>query len=44
MQHTALTLLILELNKLLDTGKHDDITIEEVHQHIDEGIILEFLR
>ena len=44
MQHTALTLLILQLNKLIDTGNYDDITIEEVHQHIDEGTILEFLR
>lgn len=44
MQHTYLTLLILQLNKLVDTGKYDDITIEEVHQHIDEGTILEFLK
>ena len=44
MEHTALTLLITELNHLLDTGKYDDITIEEVHEHIDSGTILQFLR
>ncbi len=38
-----LTLLILELNAAIDTGKHRDITIEEVKQHIDEGDILEYL-
>lgn len=44
MKHTALTLLILQLNKLIDTGKYDDITIEEVHSHIDDVTILQFLR
>lgn len=44
MKHTALTVLTLELNHLLDTGKYDDITIEEVHKHIDGGTILQFLR
>jgi len=44
MDHTALTLLILQLNKLIDMEKYDDITIEEVHQHIDDGTILQFLQ
>ncbi len=44
MKHTAVTLLILQLNKLIDTGKYDDFTIEEVHSHIDDGTILQFLR
>ena len=44
MKHTDLTLLILQLNHLLDTGKYDDITIEHVHRHINEGTILQFLR
>jgi hypothetical protein len=29
---------------LLGTGKYDDITIEEVHKHINAGTILHFLR
>lgn len=44
MKHTALTLLILQLNSLLDTGKYDDISIEEVHEQIDNGNILRFLQ
>jgi hypothetical protein len=44
MQLNALTLLILQLNILIDTGKYDDITIEEVYSHIDRGTILEFLK
>lgn len=44
MKHTALTLLILQFNRLLDTGKYDDISIEEVHEQIDSGNILRFLR
>ena len=44
MKHRALTLLILQLNSLIDGGKYDDITIDEVHQHIDKGTILRFLR
>ena len=44
MEHTALTQLILQLNRLLDTGKYDDITIEEVHKHIENGSILQFLQ
>ena len=44
MQLTALTLLILQLNKLLDTGKYDNLTIKEIHHYINNGTILEFLR
>jgi hypothetical protein len=44
MNHRALTLLILQLNKLVDSGIYDDVTISEVHQHIDDGTILRFLR
>jgi hypothetical protein len=43
MEVAALTLLIFQLNKPVDTGKYDDITIEEVHQHIDDETILAFL-
>lgn len=41
---TLLTLLILQLNKLIDTGKYDNITIEEIHNYINDGTILVFLR
>jgi hypothetical protein len=44
MKHTALTLLILYLNSLLDSGKYDDISLEDVKRHIDDGSILRFLR
>lgn len=41
---TALTLLILELNHLIDTKKYAAITIEEVYRWIDEETILPSLR
>lgn len=44
MKHSALTLLILQLNALLDTGRYDDITIDEVKGRIEDGSILRFLR
>lgn len=44
MNHHALTLLILELNHLLDTGKFDDITIDQIHRSIGNGSILRDLR
>ena len=44
MNHIALTLLILQLNSLLDTGKYDYITIQNIHNCIDDGSILQFLR
>lgn len=44
MEHSALTLLILHLNSLLDSGKYDNITVDEVKRHIDDGSILRFLR
>lgn len=43
LKTSDLTLLILQLNGAIDTGKHQDITIEEVRQHIDEGDILQYL-
>ena len=39
-----LTLLILQYNKLIDSGKYDDITISEVHQHIEDGTVLSFIK
>ena len=41
---SSFTLLILQLNKMLDSGKYDAITIEEVHRHIDDGSVLRWLR
>lgn len=43
MKQVDLTFLILQLNSLLDTGKYDDITINEIYNHIDDGTILHFL-
>jgi len=40
---TALTLLILELNHLIDTGKYNDITVDEVYVEIENKNILPFL-
>ena len=38
-----LTLLILEYNSLIDSGKYDDITISDVHRHIKAGTVLQFI-
>lgn len=40
---TALTLLILELNHVIDTGEFNDISIEEVYHQIEAKNILPFL-
>ena len=37
---TALTLLVLRLNSLIDSGKFDDITVAEVHKWAEERNIL----
>jgi hypothetical protein len=44
MKHTPLTLMILHLNSVLDSGKYDGITVEEVKDHIDDRSILPWLR
>lgn len=44
LKHSALTLLILHLNSLVDSGKYDDISLGEVEDHIDDGSILRFIR
>ena len=41
---TALTLLILELNHLIDSGKYSQITIEDVHKAIEQKRIIPFLK
>jgi hypothetical protein len=44
MNHHALTLMILELNRMLDSGDFDAITVDEVLAHIDRGDILQWLK
>lgn len=41
---TALTLLIFELNHLIDSGKYNSITIENVHTAIEQKRIIPFLK
>lgn len=40
---TALTLIILKLNHLIDSGKYDQITIEDAHKAIEQKRIIPFL-
>ena len=44
MKVSALTSLILELNAVVDSGKHNDISIDEVHQAIEKKRVLKFLK
>ena len=41
MKHEALTLLVNNLNRILDTGRYDDISLDEVASHIEVGSILQ---
>ena len=41
---SRLTLLILEYNHLVDTGRFQHITIDDVHREIERGTILRFVR
>lgn len=41
---TALTLIILELNQLIDSGKYNHITIEDVHKAIKQKRIIPYLK
>lgn len=41
---TALTLMVLELNHLIDSRKHDDISIDEVYSWIDAKQIIPALK
>lgn len=42
--HVSITYFILQVNKMLDTGKYDHITIDDVHQHIDNRDVLRWLK
>lgn len=44
MDVTALTLLILRINGLIDSGKHKDITISDVHSAIEKKGLLRFIK
>lgn len=44
MKITALTGLILQINKVIDSGKHNDITITEIHNAINSQELLRFIQ
>jgi len=44
MRLTNLTYIALELNAALDTGKYDDIPMQEASRHIEAGDIVPWLR
>ena len=44
MKISALTLLILHINSLIDSGEYDDITIEDIHKEIEGKRVLRFLK
>jgi hypothetical protein len=44
MKVSALTLLILHVNSLIDSGKYNDITIEDIHRAIEGKRVLRFLK
>lgn len=39
----AITMIVRNLSILLDSGKHGNVTIEDVHRHIEDGSILQFI-
>ena len=41
---TALTSLILEINQLIDTGRYNDVSFQDVHEAIKNKRVLRFLR
>lgn len=43
MKVTALTGLILQVNKAIDSGKYNNITISDVHNAIDSHRLLRFI-
>lgn len=44
MKIIALTLLILQINRLIDSRKHDDISIADVHQAIESRSLLRMVK
>ncbi|MCI5157448.1 MAG: hypothetical protein D3906_03240 [Candidatus Electrothrix sp. AUS1_2] len=43
MKLTYLTYLLLEINAVIDTGKYDHISIEDVHREIKNGTVLKLI-
>lgn len=41
---TPLTYMILAINHLIDTGKYNDISIDDIEKKIDDGTILNYLK
>lgn len=44
MKYNMLTHFIFEINRAIDTGKHQGITVAEVEKHIEAGSLFEFLK
>ena len=44
MKLNRLTLLILEYNSLIDSGKYNDITIQDIHREIEQGTVLRYIQ
>ena len=44
MKVTALTIVILELNHLIDTGRYNDISIQDIHNAIEGKRVLRMLK
>lgn len=44
MKVSVLTLLILNINSLIDSGKYADISISDVHSRIEGNGVLRFLK
>lgn len=44
MKVSALTSLILQINSLIDSGKYNDITIDNIHGAIKKKKVLQFLK
>lgn len=44
MKVSALTLLILNINSLIDSGKYSDISISDIHSAIEGKGVLRFLK
>lgn len=39
-----LTMIVSELSHLIDTGKYNDITVMEIHEHIEQKDVITFLK
>jgi len=44
MKVSALTLLILHINALIDSGKYSDISIDDIHRAIEKKQVLRFIK